>query len=314
MPEIFSNPLTIILAAAVSLSVGALLFAAYTQWMKISESKNISEALNEILADDYEDDGVGPVQLDKWSAYWTKLYSGAGFDRDHPGFEAAALLLVGSLLGAGLLRQPILGLLCGVGVLAGFAFFLKKKADMSSATINDQLPGFLFALKANIQANKTPDQAIISVASSMPQPLRNEIEFCKTRLLAGQSFEEVMRELGKTTTSRELDDLSRYMTIAAKNGASLEGAIDTIQDIVKKKKEIADEKKRAVKATSFDLYTSIAAIPIAFVATYFMSAQAKEFWFTDIISWAALAIVILLYVAGVFLSRKAARSLDDKQR
>lgn len=255
----------------------------------------------------------------RWSHYWYKLFQNAGVERyykqeNKAGIEVAGGLLIIAVL-AGIFTRMWFAAI-GIPIVAAviLALFLKRTADHIVNKINSQISGFLFALKANLQANLTPEASLIRLADDMPSPLQEDLLLAKNALLAGSSMIEAMELLASKTKSRELEDMARYIIISSRNGSPLENVIDTIQTVIRRKQEVNDQKKRAVAAARPSYIAAILMVPAVFIYMYVSDRAAQDFWFKDILSWVIFGVVVILYVASIFLTHRAVRSLEDKQR
>ena len=313
------NIYAIIGAASLALVVAVSGFFLYRAWSKREKLEEFERRLEDALKDDFIGDDTSGGSSSKWSNYWYRAFSSAGIDRYHrnPRKAGREMLLAGlssGLIVGALTLNPFMGIIGAAGFMGVVSVLLQGKMDRESRRLAEQLPGFLFVLKANVQSGRTPDQALISLADAMPNPLKNEISGARTMLLAGATFEEAMESLASRTTSLELEDLANYMIIASRNGTSLIGAIETIQGILVNKEKIEQEKNRALSTTRLDRITSVLAIPLLFVGMYLASEDSRSFWFTSTTSWAIFGLVVLLYVGGIAITRGSLKSLTSKQR
>lgn len=276
--------------------------------------------LQEIVAAQDEDDIVerdrGRNLVERWNLYWMKVAKVTGVkrwqDKDSPAGKDFAMIGGALFLTVALVtRNPIVAILCTVLPIFLISMWLKMKYDKQSEVIQDQLPGFLFALKSNIQANETPVRAILKVVDNMPEPLRTDLNIVKQKILANASFAEALEAMAQKTNSAELKFLAACLIQAASTGANIEPQINTIQRVLEQRKAASDELNKAVKATLPSIYISSFAIPGSFFASYFLDTNARGFWFKDVLSYVVLAIVIALWGIGMFLSRKMVQSIKN---
>lgn len=210
-----------------------------------------------------------------------------------------------------LLKNPILGIILpGLAVFA-VSFVFKQKNNKKSEVIQDQLPGFLFALKANVQANETPQKAILKIVDNMPEPLRSELMIVKQKILSNSTFEESLTALFDNTDSNELKFLAACLIQAASTGANIEPQIDTIQKVLEQRKAAADELAKAVKSTKPAIWIASLAIPFSFLFSYFVDVNAKNFWFKEPLSFVVLFAVGVLWAVGLLLVRRMVENIRN---
>lgn len=253
---------------------------------------------------------------EKWNVYWRRIGEGSGIER-WKGAEGSApkdavIIWVALVLISGALsRNPFIGLAVGSVILYLITVFAKTRYNKQQAKIQDQIPGFLFALKANIQANETPSRAILKIVDNMPEPLRADLMLVKNKLLANASFAEALGVMVTKTTSNELRFLGTCLVQASGTGANIEPQIDTIQRVLEQRKKAADELARAVRATIPAIVISSVAIPGTWLAVYILDATSRAFWFKELLSWGALAIILSLWGFGLWMTRRMVEGIRN---
>lgn len=310
--SIYENPVLLyVIAAAVAVLVVLIISAGI-----IFFRKNNTDASYQELFDEFSDyDDSGKVQSEKkssivnrWNKMWGELFSDMGWRRyssktSNAGRDVFFGNVAFFILVTALTRNPAIALLLCVGLTYVGLVGLRTISQRAAAQISSQLPGFLFALKANIQADMTPDRAVLNVADSMPMPLREDLMILKNRLLSNSTFVEALEETAKHTSSRELKFLCACMIQASFTGANLEQQITTVQSVLDNRRKLTAEREKAVKSVMPSIYVSTFVLPGTFIAMYFLNSGVRDFWFHGIISWIALAVIIGLYVAGVWFSK-----------
>lgn len=316
--EQFLPVLVALVITAIVILIGVLVFQLVT---KNRDNTKYEDLLNELLEDDdaviiESTSDMKPTLMQKWNKHWNDVFRGSGIARYNSNENKAgsdmlivsmAIILVGSVLTKTIIVGPILA---GV-VIFGSSFILKTRANKKAEALNLQLPGFLFALKANIQASSTPERALLKVVDNMPSPLYEDLIVAKNKILANASFQEALEELSAKTSSKDLQFLCACMIQASSSGANMEEQLVTIQRVIESRRKVADEIEKAVKSTQPAIWLSSFVIPGLFLASYFIDRSARDFWFKDVFSWAALAVVIGLYLLGIFLVKKAVNKIRD---
>ncbi len=288
----------------------ALVLAFWARAMLTRGERSYEQQLQDLLEDDLlgekeEPDGL----INKWTRLWGELFEQMGWERyenDHK--RAGKEVALGALIIAVLLSAVSLNIFVGPVISAlfvvGFYMICKNMASKKSDAISDQLPGFLFALKANIQANETPERAILKVIDAMPSPLYDDLLIVRAHILSNSTFKEALEDLKLKTANRDLKFLASCMIQATSSGANLEPQIITIQNVLDSRREVTDEINKAARSASPAIWASSIAIPGAFIAIYFGDPNAGSFWFVEPISWILLGVIAGLWGLGVWLSRR----------
>ena len=299
-----------LIALGLTALIVLLIVLIYLAIKKSRTSASYDEQLEELLEYEYNtssskvQDGI----VARWNRHWAETLKGAGFarynaDSTGAGRDIALIAVAVAVLGSALMGQILIGPVLSVLVVFGASMFLRMKADKKSQDMNLQLPGFLFSLKANLQASETNERALLKVVDSMPSPLYDDLLIVKNRLLANGSFKEALEELSAKTSSRDLKFLCACMIQAAMSGSNMVTQLDSIQKVLEARRKVGDEIQKAVKTVQPAIWLSSAVIPALFLASYFMDASSREFWFIDPMSWIALGATVILYIAGMLLTK-----------
>lgn len=307
-----------ILALGLTALIMLLAVLIYYSIKRNKDQVSYDEQLEELLQDDFTPDLSGTkVSLSKrWNTHWGGLFQDAGIGRYSVENNAAGrdmlLLGVGSgVVGTALTGNIIVGLLLPVAAIFAVSMIFKMKSNKKADSLNLQLPGFLASVKSSLHAADSNERAMLKSIDAMPSPLYDELQIVKHRLLANGTFSESLQELKETTTSRDLRFLSSCMIQASLSGANMIEQIDTIQNSLEERRRINDEIKKAERTVQPAILLSTLVIPGLFLGSYFMDATAREFWFVDILSWAAIGVTIGLYIIGMLLTRKQINKIRD---
>lgn len=279
--------------------------------------KNYDEQLQELLEDEHGEKPEPKLTLtQRWNSYWGKLFRGAGLSRyGEENNNAGRDVLIGIATIAliiGLVTQnAIAGIVLAFALTGGIIMLTRGMANRKSNAINYQLPGFISALKANIQASDTYERAMLKIIDNMPSPLYEDLVVVKHKLLASSSFREALEELSRKTASRDLQFLTACLIQATTSGANMESQLVNIQKVLEQRRKVQDEINRAVQSAMPAMIIATIAIPGAFLFSFFFDGAAKDFWFQEPLSWAALAATGLLYAGGLFLVKRQVDSIKN---
>lgn len=295
-----------LIAGGFTILLGGVVILGYLSIRKNSNKLAYDEQLKDLLEDENDPDYKPAISLStRWNQYWSTIARESGMLRyntadNSAGRDVVLLALVAGVVVSLATKNFIAGLIIAVVIVFLISVMMKTLSNKKVDALNAQLPGFLFALKANVQANETSEKAILKVIDGMPSPLYDDIVIVKHRLLANSSFKDALEELSMRTASRDLKFLCSCMIQASSAGANLEEQITTIQKVLENRQRVSDELSKAVKSVSTTIWVASIAIPGMFFVTYFMDAAARAFWFVDPFSWAALAIVAVFWGVGLY--------------
>jgi len=305
-----------LMAAGIAVVIGLIIALGYLIFKKNGSNKTYEDQLQAIFEDEFETEQLKNTLYYRWSTHWGKILKETGLarysDSDNTGGrDIIVISLALAVLFSTLFMNPLVGIaVAGISLWLlsiGINILINKKSD----AINNQLPGFLFALKANIQANETPERALIKVVDSMPSPLYDDLIIVKNRLLANATFKEALDELSAKTSSNDLKFLAACMIQASNSGTNIEHQIATIQNVLNDRQKISNEISRASNATMPSILVSTFVIPGSFLVTYLFDSGARAFWFVNPISWIVLIVVAVLYVFGIYFTRRLINNIKN---
>lgn len=307
-----------IIAGAMALLVGIVMAYGWFTWNREEEVQTLDEQLAELLRDEYKvPKKKKPTGWHKWNNYWNRTFKGLGIAQYGEGRHASGgrdIIIIALILG--ILAGVFLGHFIWGVLIPGAAIFLinlfaRKRAADQERKLNSQLPGFIFSIRANIQANETPEKAIVKVCDSMPNPLFDDVSVIRDNILAQASFKDALIACQKKTSSRDLQFLCACLIQAAGSGGSLESQLAKIQEVLEARQEVTDELDKAVKATMPAMVISSVTIPIIFIATILMDPTTADFWFQTPISWVAFAGVLACYSMGMWLANRMVKKVKN---
>lgn len=307
------------IAGGITIVFGFTLFMVWIAFQRAKE-KSYEEQLADLLEDElniYNEEKESETGLlSKWSRYWDAQFKELGWSRynENP-LKAGREVMIGvgvvALLGSVATMNFFIGPVVAVVLLFAASYIIKMITSKKSEKIGLQLPGFLFALKANIQANETPERAILKVIDAMPSPLYDDLVIVRNHILANSTFREALLDLSEKTASRDLKFLAACMIQATNSGANLESQIVTIQKVLDQRQVISDEINKAARSASPSMWAASIAIPATFMALFFGDPNAQKFWFVNPVSWALFALIIGLWVAGILMSRRLVQKIRN---
>lgn len=306
------EPVALLVAAAAAITGIFLALGVSRRLRKPTEDELFQDRLAELnkseLSDEQKKESVG------WMEYWNNLYNRTGripADPSSAGRGVIAALVVAALVGTLLFPGGIVGLLTMpiAAVFLARTYFVFE-ANRRTKTLDRQLPMLLSSLRANLQASSTPQGALIAVADEMPAPLGDELKMLRAELEVNVPMEEALRALAERVNSREIKFLVSSIETAISSGEDLDPQLETIQGIVEQRTRIRNKLASAVSEVTPALWVSGIIIPAGVLFSFYQSESNRAFWFslTGII---ALFIVAGLYVAGLFISYKLVKGVEN---
>lgn len=300
-----------LIAAGFAVVMGLILTLIYFYVKNRNTNLSYEEQLKDILEDEYEEKIDSKVSFARrWNNYWGAIFKEVGFTRyseldNNAGRDVIVLGFTLTIILSVVFQNPIVAIILTGVVIALLGYLIKLKINRKATEINNQLPGFLFALKANIQGNETPERAIIKITDGMSSPLYDDLIIVKKRLLANTSFREALREMSAKTASRDLKFLAACLIQASETGqTSIEGQLTKIQEVLDSRRKVNDEIARAVRSAMPAIGISATVTPATFFIIYITNPTAQEFWFVEPLSWVALIAVGVLYAVGLWMSKR----------
>ena len=293
--------------------IAAIGVIIYLIWRTSRNDDEYDSQLAELLSDDIESEfGNSSTSVTLWSRWcddWGQTLRGAGVDRysvdaSTAGRDVAILLVTLGVVVGAISSSIILGVLASVAAGVGTSTLMRYRYNNKNEDLNLQIPGFLYSLKANIQAADTNERALLKIIPSIPSPLYDDLKVAESVLQSGDTFKEAMEAMSAKTTSRDLQFLCACMIQASASGSSMVSQIDSIQRVLESRRKVSDEINRSVKAVQPAIWLASVIIPTLFIGSYFSDSSAKEFWFVTPMSWAAIAMTAVLYVIGLIMTKR----------
>lgn len=199
--------------------------------------------------------------------------------------------------------NPVIGLLPVVLFHVGYMMYCNRRIRKKEELFESQIPGFLSSLKSNIQANETPERALINAIDNTQRPLYDELIIAKQLIQAG-TFTSALGTLRKKTYNPTLKFLCSCIELAAQVGTNLEAQIEIIEVMLENRSSLKRKLASAEAENKPLLFVSAGIIPFVFIFTYFMNEQARSFWFVNPWSYLVFFGICLIYISAVYFANK----------
>lgn len=305
----FDGLFPFIVAAVLTILLMLLGVVIYYTIKRTTQTVDFDSQLKDLMDDEDDDKPKTKTNLlEKWNRHWGNLFKEAGVARYNDNNKSAGrdvliVIVVAAVILSLVIRNVLLGAAIAVAIPFIISFIMKQRINKKSSALNQQLPGFIFALKAQIQASETNERAMLKVVDAMPSPLYEDLRIVKNKLLASSSFKESLEELSRKTSSKDLKFLAACMIQATSSGANLENQLDSIQKVLEARRKVDDEINQAVQSATPAMWIASLAIPGVFLGSVLLDSAAREFWLTQPLAWVILIGVAILYGISMFLVR-----------
>lgn len=251
----------------------------------------------------------------KWNKYWgrTLIYSDL-LKFNLTDAQCGQLVIVFSLViyllftvmfknfGIGLI--PVITALGFITMIAGSRIKSKEKI------FEDQIPAFLSILKANIQANETPERALIDAIENISDPLYSELSIAKALTEAG-TFRDAIFKLRKNSKNDTLKFLCSCIELSSQVGANLETQINTIEEILESNRALKRRLDVAISENKPVITVTSALLPGIFMFMYIFNEQTRDFWFHSLVSWLVFFGAIIIFGTGVLITNRIINKISQ---
>ncbi len=196
-------------------------------------SKKTTSALTNSMNEALEKRGIGgglADQLSKADLKWTVAE-----------FWAANLISVVLFILAMLIWKGFNPVWIGVGGIAGFAapkIWLNMRIGGRITAFNDQLGDSITLMANGLRAGYSLLQAMESVGTEMPDPIRTEFKRVVQEISLGVDHERTFNNLLRRVPSSDLDLMIAAINVQAEVGGNLAEILEVIGDVIRERVRI----------------------------------------------------------------------------
>lgn len=246
--------------------------------------------------------------IEKWNYYWGSKLKYAGLvDDKYTEHQIGSIIAFGLFVAYAVMTLLFQNYGIGLVPIASFIMFAQQfinmKIDAREKIFDEQIPAFLSILKSNIQANETPERALINAIENIDDPLFSELKIAKSLTETG-SFQSALSTLRRRTNNETLKFLTGCIELSSAVGANLEEQIEIIEEMLESKTRLKRKLQVAVSENTPLLLVSAFLIPGLFLFTYLSNQQMRDFWFKNLTSWIVFFLICIIYGSGVILADK----------
>lgn len=239
------------IVAAAAFVLGWLLFGTAIRAKKDREmAARMASVTRPTSQPQAADAGTGGWIPDRVTSYGKRFADARGFsERVDAELEAAGVsvrsgefvvlsvvaALLGAVLGAALLRNPLLAL--GVGVLAGAGPTLALKTSMKKRAekLREQLPDVLTIMASSLRAGHSFMQSLDTVAREIAQPAATEFQRVVAEIRLGRGTDEALDALATRVGSADFRWAVLAVNIQREVGGNLAEILDSVADTLRER-------------------------------------------------------------------------------
>jgi tight adherence protein B len=217
---------------------------------------------------------------------------------------SVAAALVGVVLGAALLRNPVFAL--GVGALAGAGptIALRMAMKRRAEKLREQLPDVLTIMASSLRAGHSFMQSLDAVAKEIAQPAATEFQRVVSEIRLGRPTDDALEALAERVGSSDFRWAVLAVNIQREVGGNLAEILDNVADTLRERAQM----RRQVQVLTAEGRLSawvLAALPCA-IALYMFITNPEYIGLlvTAKLGIIMLGIAVVLLVIGIFWMRK----------
>ena len=211
---------------------------------------------------------------------------------------------VGGVIGAALMRNPLLALLiaaiCGFAPTAALRAALRKRTER----MREQLPDVLTILASSLRAGHSFMQALDAVAREIPQPAATEFQRVVAEIRLGRSTDDALEALSERVGSSDFKWAVLAVNIQREVGGNLAEILDNVADTLRERAQM----RRQIRVLTAEGRLSawvLTLLPLG-IATYMFIVNPEYIGllFTTRMGLFMVGVAVILLVLGVFWIRK----------
>lgn len=275
----------------------------------------INESFESEIVDKNKSDKKNPYWV-KWNDYWGKRIIGSGVDlplvtRENCGqviliFFMVVLLISLALFGGQVIAAAMITVLLGIGLSFLFGFLSKRK----DRTIAGQVPGFLQSMRASVQNNALPQNALMSAIKDAPDELYEELRPLEIELTAGGNLRDTLLRFANKTAFPDLKFLMSCIVLSVDKGIDLDEQLGIIQGIVESRRRRQMHIKQAVSEIMPTITITSAVMPGIFLFLYLSDQTARDYWWKSVMSWIVFIVAIGVWFFGLWFAKREINSVE----
>jgi tight adherence protein B len=213
-------------------------------------------------------------------------------------------LFVGGILGAALLRSPLLaigiGLVAAIAPTAALRMALRKRAEK----LRDQLPDVLTIMASSLRAGHSFLQSLDTVAKEIAQPAASEFQRVVAEIRLGRPADESLEAMAERVGSADFQWAVLAVNIQREVGGNLAEILDTVSDTLRERAQIRGQIRVLTSEGRLSAWV-LGLMPVAL--GFYMFAVNPDYiglLFTTTVGLVMLITSACLLVLGIFWMKK----------
>lgn len=306
------DPMPIIIAVVVGLLFGALvIYFRHT----VEQEDEDAQLINQVT-DSFEDELVNNKQQKqnkywvKWCQFWEKRIIGSGvriplLTRDNIGSRMLAFFIVIAiallaLFGGQVIAAVFVTAIIFMGIALIFGFLAKRR----DRKISGQVPGFLQSMRAGVQNNSLPQNALMTAIKDSPNELYEELRPLEAELAGKGNLRDILIRFANETSVNELRFLMSCIVLSTDKGVDLDPQLGVIQNIIESRQRRQRHIQQAVSEIMPTISITSAVMPAIFIFMYVSDPTAQSYWFKSITAWMVFIVAIAIWFGGLYASKR----------
>ncbi len=219
---------------------------------------------------------------------------------------SVAAALVGVVLGAALLRNPLLALATGAVAGAGPTIALRMAMKSRAEKLREQLPDVLTIMASSLRAGHSFMQSLDAVAKEIAQPAATEFQRVVSEIRLGRPADDALEALAERVGSPDFRWAVLAVNIQREVGGNLAEILDNVADTLRERAQM----RRQVRVLTAEGRLSawvLTALPLT-IAVYMFITNPE---YIGLLVTAKLGIIMLSVAVGLSGDRGP---VDEKDR
>lgn len=204
----------------------------------------------------------------------------------------------------GLLADLPVWWLFAAGVIVLPALQIERMRQKRIEAIEEQIDGFILALANALKSTPSIGDAFKSVATIIPEPLRQEVELANKEMRVGSTLDQALLLMASRVGSRQLDTALSAVLVGRQVGGNLPKILDTIANSLREMKRLEGVVRTKTAEGKMQLWV-LAIFPFGLV---FMINAVSPGYFSplteSVIGYILVIIASLFWIASLVVARK----------
>lgn len=209
-------------------------------------------------------------------------------------------VLIFSVLGQGIFITICLAIIMSLVPPIFVKIKRKKRLDLFGVQLGDALP----LISNGLRAGFSFEQALVSVAKDMPDPIAQELTRATRELAMGVSLEKVLNSLGERMENADMQLLTSAVLIQRKVGGNLADILETISETIQGRIRLKNHINTLTAQGRYSGYL-IGAVPVFLL--FILSAVSPDYMsvlWTTTYGIALLCLAVVMEIAAFIIIKK----------